>query len=198
MSKKNSRFNQPLAALFAPLALWMNGCQSPQPHETAPTPAATPAETKAAPGAEPRPVQTEKETPAAPPAAAPQPTPTPEPAGETMHPATQEPAPRPAEATTKPSSKPDGIVLPPYIVRTIAIDATRPFRLQAETRDPSTLRLETNNLRRVRISRIGLPLARNRSVAIVIDNQGIEWTTRSDVIELERSAAGVWSVWKRE
>lgn len=88
--------------------------------------------------------------------------------------------------------------MPPYIVRTIALDANKPIKLQAETRAPSTLTLDTRNLQRIRISRAGLPLARNRSVAIVIDNQGIEWTTRTDIIELERSPAGVWSVLKRE
>jgi type IV secretory pathway VirB10-like protein len=62
---------------------------------------------------------------------------------------------------------------------------------------PTKLELETDNVKRLRITREGLPLARNRSIVLRIDGQGIEWTPNYLAVELERSSAGIWEVVRR-
>ena len=63
----------------------------------------------------------------------------------------------------------------------------------ARIEKPRRLVLDTDNVTRVRIDRRELELPRNRSITIRIDGQGIEWTPRYDMVELERTAGGVWS-----
>lgn len=65
--------------------------------------------------------------------------------------------------------------------------------VRARIEKPRRLVLETDNVTRVRIDRRELELPRGRSITIRIDGQGIEWTPRYDVVELERTAGGVWS-----
>ena len=65
--------------------------------------------------------------------------------------------------------------------------------VRARIEKPRRLVLDTDNVTRVRIDRRELELPRGRSITIRIDGQGIEWTPRYDVVELERTAGGVWS-----
>lgn len=112
-----------------------------------------------------------------------------------------------APATTRPTSAPSpesrpapesADKLPPYVDRIIALDASHPHWLKASTRSPNTVLLDAHNLKRIRITRAALPFAlrADQSVSIQVDGQGIEWLAQRDTIELERSAAGVWSVRK--
>lgn len=66
--------------------------------------------------------------------------------------------------------------------------------LDAQIEPNNTLRLTTENVERIRLTRKGLPLPRDRSVAVIIDQQGIEWTSSTDVVELERSPGGTWNI----
>lgn len=52
--------------------------------------------------------------------------------------------------------------------------------------------IETRNVQRLHIDRDTSPLDRNRSVALILDGQGLEWLARSKVVEFERSPNGVW------
>lgn len=53
--------------------------------------------------------------------------------------------------------------------------------------------LDTDNVRVLRIDRRKLPFARNRSVPLLLDGQGIEMTGKSDLVELIRSRNGQWT-----
>ena len=70
---------------------------------------------------------------------------------------------------------------------------TKRASVRARIEKPRRLVLDTDNVTRVRIDRRELELPRGRSITIRIDGQGIEWTPRYDVVELERTAGGVWS-----
>lgn len=91
--------------------------------------------------------------------------------------------------TDTPEPKP-----PSYVAVVDQYEAGRPGRVRAKITAPSKLELETGNVRRLRITREGLPLPRDRSIVLRIDGQGIEWTRDYLVVELERSPAGVWEV----
>ncbi len=66
--------------------------------------------------------------------------------------------------------------------------------LDATARGNAVVRLETNNVKRLRLIRDELPFRATRSVAVRIDQQGIEWSPRHAWIELERSRSGEWTV----
>ena len=88
--------------------------------------------------------------------------------------------------------------LPRYVAVVDQYEAGQPGIVRANVVQPRKLELETTNVRKLRITREGLPLARDRSIALHIDGQGIEWTREYVAVELERSPAGVWEVVNRK
>jgi hypothetical protein len=119
----------------------------------------------------------------------------------------EQPSGRPAtadEATTDPAQPIDMDVpeepqpeMPPYVEIVEQIKPAEPTFVNAEIVSPTKLVIETDNVRVLRITREGVPLARNRSIVLRIDDQGIEWTRKYIAVELERSPAGEWTVVRR-
>ena len=87
--------------------------------------------------------------------------------------------------------------LPPFLAVVEEINPTDRSTVNATITPPRKLALETDNVKRLRLTRERLPLARNRSIVLQIDGQGIEWTAKHIAIELERSSAGEWTVVRR-
>ena len=83
---------------------------------------------------------------------------------------------------------------PRYLAIVEEIHPDRQASVRATVRSPTKLELETENVKRLRITREGLPLVQNRSIVLRIDGQGIEWTRHYVAVELERSSAGTWTV----
>jgi hypothetical protein len=83
---------------------------------------------------------------------------------------------------------------PRYLAIVEQIHSDREASVRATIRSPTKLELETDNVKRLRITREGLPLVQNRSIVLRIDGQGIEWTRHYTAVELERSSAGTWTV----
>ena len=86
---------------------------------------------------------------------------------------------------------------PRYLDIVEELDASRRALVEATIVAPTKLELNTQNVKRLRITREGLPLARDRSIVLRIDGQGIEWTRQYVSVELERSPAGAWTVVRR-
>ena len=86
---------------------------------------------------------------------------------------------------------------PRYLAIVEQVHPDRDPKVRATIVSPTKLELETDNIKRLRITREGLPLASNRSIVLRIDGQGIEWTREYLAVELERSSAGVWTVVRR-
>ena len=86
---------------------------------------------------------------------------------------------------------------PHYVSIVEEIKSARPSKVHARIVSPTKLVLTTENVKRIRVTRAGLPLARNRSIVLLIDDQGIEWTRQYLAVELERSRAGEWTVVRR-
>ena len=86
---------------------------------------------------------------------------------------------------------------PRYLEIVEPVHPDRDSKIRATIVSPTKLELETDNIKRLRITREGLPLARDRSIVLRIDGQGIEWTRKYLAVELERSSAGVWEVVRR-
>ncbi len=90
-----------------------------------------------------------------------------------------------------------GPQLPRYLEVVEEIDPARQPAVEVTLTAPRTLELDTHNVKRLRLTREGLPLTRNRSIVLRIDGQGIEWTPKYVAVELERSPAGEWTVVRR-
>ena len=73
------------------------------------------------------------------------------------------------------------------------VDGQKSFRARGEISLPSRLIVTTDNVQRLRVDRRKLPFKRGRSVALLIDGQGIELTGRHDIVEIVRSRNGDWS-----
>ncbi|MFQ5807054.1 MAG: hypothetical protein ACE5I3_11460 [Phycisphaerae bacterium] len=86
---------------------------------------------------------------------------------------------------------------PRYLSIVEQINPARRSRVHATVTPPRKLELTTENVSLLRLTREGLPLARNRSIVLRIDGQGIEWTPKYVAVELERSPAGAWTVVRR-
>lgn len=129
--------------------------------------------------------------------------PQPDPAGATTQPANA-PAARPQARSTPIEPAPAEIDMetpeepeprtPRYLEIVDEIRADGVGTVRATVTLPSKLELETDNVKRLRITREGLPLATGRSIVVRIDGQGIEWTRQYTAVELERSSAGTWTV----
>lgn len=126
------------------------------------------------------------------------PTPPPDRADEppTITPPREEPADStpPIAMDTPPEPEPK---TPRYLDIVEELDNAQRALVEATVVAPSKLELKTQNVKRLRVTREGLPLARNRSIVLRIDGQGIEWTRRYISVELERSPAGAWTVVRR-
>ena len=83
---------------------------------------------------------------------------------------------------------------PRYLEIVEQVHSDRTGTVRATITSPTKLELETDNIKRLRITREGLPLAEGRSIVLRIDGQGIEWTRQYTAVELERSSAGTWTV----
>jgi hypothetical protein len=83
---------------------------------------------------------------------------------------------------------------PPYVSIVELIDAGQRPAVRVTPVAPRKLIVATQNVKRLRLTREGLPLARDRSIVLSIDGQGIEWTQECLKVELEWTPAGAWSV----
>lgn len=115
---------------------------------------------------------------------------------ETEPPTVQSAPPSPEiDVSTPERLEPD----PPHYVAVMdRYEPDAPSRVHVKVVRPAKLELQTENVKRLRITREGLPLPRDRSVILRIDDQGIEWTSGYIAIELERSSVGVWEVTQRK
>ena len=86
---------------------------------------------------------------------------------------------------------------PHYVAVAEEIKPAEPSKIRATIVSPTKLVIETDNVKRLRVTREGTVLSRNRSVALRVDGQGIEWTRDYIAVELERSPAGEWTVVRR-
>ncbi|MGE0480378.1 MAG: hypothetical protein AB7Q17_07895 [Phycisphaerae bacterium] len=104
------------------------------------------------------------------------------------------PAPQASAPATQPATQPAAIELPEYLELVERLHESRAFQIEVRTDGSQRITLDTENVRRLRIDRRKLPANPRGSIAIRIDDQGIEWTPRVIEIELERSPSGRWSV----
>jgi hypothetical protein len=86
--------------------------------------------------------------------------------------------------------------LPRYLEVLERVDHKTPARVQVRLVPPAKLEIETDNVKRLRITRAELPLSRRRSTILRLDSQAIEWRLSSVAVEFERSRHGVWTVVK--
>ena len=84
--------------------------------------------------------------------------------------------------------------IPRFISITEEVDPQLLSSVDVSVLPPRKLELKTENIRRLRLTREGLPLTKNASIVLQIDGQGIEWTSRYIAVELERSPTGIWTV----
>jgi hypothetical protein len=82
--------------------------------------------------------------------------------------------------------------LPDYLKILERFDDRARVEVHVRLEPPVKLEIQTDNVKRLRITRVGLPLVRGRSTVLRIDEQVFEWPQRSEVVELERSPNGVW------
>jgi hypothetical protein len=87
--------------------------------------------------------------------------------------------------------------VPRFVEVAEEIEPERLASVQVNVVPPSKLVLDTDNIKRLRLTREGLPLSRHRSIVLRIDGQGIEWTPKYVAVELERSSTGAWTVVRR-
>ena len=95
----------------------------------------------------------------------------------------------PETAQTPEPTEPE---LPEYLTLLDRFDVGQPVRLDVLAAADRRLVIDTRNVRRLRIARDKLPFRHDRSIALILDRQGIEWRADSAVTEFERSANGVW------
>lgn len=124
--------------------------------------------------------------PASQPASAPTPATTP-----TTQPAATQPT-----TQSKPATQPiDALPPTPEYLRILERAAAgKKVSLDVKIEGTNTLKITSDNVERIRLTRKNLPLPRGKSVAIMIDLQGIEWTASTEIVELERSANGAWNI----
>lgn len=106
------------------------------------------------------------------------------------------PAPvEPPPAATQPANEPVPVLpeLPPYLEIVDSLAAATP-RIESTVSAPNAIDLKTVGVRRLRLLRSEWPHRVTTSIAVRIDGQGIEWTGKRDVLELERSDNGDWAI----
>ncbi len=104
------------------------------------------------------------------------------------------PAPAAAPATA-PASQPSAAEddAPDYIRIVEAFEPGERSKVRARVENGRRLIIDTTNVKRLRIFRDRLTIARGRTIALLIDGQGIEWRSSSRTEEFERSQTGDWS-----
>jgi hypothetical protein len=188
-----------LTRLLAALLVVSAGCQQQRPAPGAeparePTPV-KPADRPAKPDRAPAQPAVAQPAPAQP-ARSPQPTPAPAPVVSTP-PAKPEPvAQAPAEPEESAESE-EGDKLPPYVRILRLSGATARPTVDVEARTPATLELHTNGVERLWVGRRELPVGRNSSVALRIDEQVFEWSRSHTELELEFSPNTGWKIVRR-
>lgn len=108
-----------------------------------------------------------------------------------------QPASAPAESqpTSAPESQPASApALPDYVKVLHKPDVAADPIVLAQVRGLDELLLDTRNVDRLRIDRTELPIERNGSVVLRIDDQVIEWTSRYPMLELQRHENGEWRI----
>lgn len=117
------------------------------------------------------------------------------PATTTSAPAT---SPRSAPTTTLPPREPlheprfEKPTLPEYISLLETAHAPRKSDVRVSVSPPARLEIETENVRRLRIDRHKLPFPPGRSIALRLDGQAFELTSRTGSVDFERSPTGEW------
>jgi hypothetical protein len=96
-------------------------------------------------------------------------------------------------ATPKPATAPVLPELPPYL-QIVEPLAGATARVESTLPAPNVIDLTTAGVRRLRLLRSEWPQRVTTSIAVRIDDQGIEWTARRDVLELERRDNGDWLI----
>lgn len=114
-----------------------------------------------------------------------------QPSGTTQAPPrSAEPKADEASSSTYATSRPADI--PDFVLVLERFSNDKPFSIDVRVDDMQRVTLRTTNIKRLQIRRAGSGLSQTRSVAISIDQQGIEWTPKLDAVELERSINGAW------
>jgi hypothetical protein len=113
-------------------------------------------------------------------------------AAVTTRPAEVRPAPQPAPVRPAPQPAEPQPPIPEYLTIVRRYDPGAAAQVQVTTVAGHRLVIETRNVQCLHIDRDTSPLDRSRSIALVLDGQGIEWLARSKVVEFERSPNGVW------
>lgn len=179
-----------LCAGFAPIVLLMAACDAPPAGREGPQ--TRPAEQRT----EPSPADAGADTRADshPPARALQEPTTPG-AQPTTQPATTQPAATQPDAAAESGTTefPEPPPTPKYISILKQFDPLRPASVDARIESGSRLVIDSRNVERIEIHRDELPLAPNRSIALMLDGQPFEWLAHSTVTRFERSENGVWS-----
>jgi len=132
----------------------------------------------------------------APPTAERRPTSHPATAPTASAPTAQPPASQPAATQpTAPASQPSaaGPELPEYLTIVERFKPAERAAAQVTTETGNRLVIDTRNVRRLRIDRDRVPLNQRRSIALLLDGQGLEWLPHSKVVEFERSVNGGWT-----
>jgi len=96
---------------------------------------------------------------------------------------------------TQPASGPStraAVESPDYVSVVDRYRPSAPASVRAATERGNRLVIETRNVKRLRIERSKAPLDPDRSIALELDGQGIEWLRYSQVTEFERSTNGDW------
>lgn len=93
-------------------------------------------------------------------------------------------------ATSKPAAAQE---IPDYLIVVERIESNKAASVAGRVSPPDRLTVDTSNVARLRIDRSRLPFAAGRRVALRIDDQGVELTGKSQIIELVRSRNGAWA-----
>jgi len=119
----------------------------------------------------------------------PAPTPVARPAEEPSQPVESPPSP------PQPQLEPTRAVpeLPPYLEITESLPGAA-AKIESTLPAPNAIELKTDGVKRLRLLRSEWPHRVATSIAVRIDKQGIEWTPRYAVLELERRDNGDWAI----
>lgn len=99
----------------------------------------------------------------------------------------------PTSAVVEAQSQPTSPPVPPYVEIAEVVAGRRP-KVAVTLTPPAVLSIRTEGVRTLRLLRAHWPHEIAGSIAINIDGQGIEWTRRRDVLELNCGVNGGWSV----
>ncbi len=185
---------------LALVAACVIGCQSAQPRESAAEPREEPAQPPASASPANRAPPAATDSPSAR-SIEPQSTPAPaESRAAAIEPAAEEPArpPEPAVEPDRPAVQPAALESPPGTTILAVAGPSHPPAVTLEARPPRTLKLTTDNVQRMRLSRAALPLGdAPGSLVVHIDGSGIEFRDSFDWIIVERTVTGAWIIVER-